>query len=52
MTGVETIAHLRENGRITLLFNAFEGPPPQNRKTIRDRYVTGLFNSHRYRHIN
>lgn len=27
LTGVETISHLRENGRITVLFNAFEGPP-------------------------
>ena len=26
-TGCETIAHLRENGRITIMFNAFEGPP-------------------------
>lgn len=26
-SGVETIAHLRENGRITVLFSAFEGPP-------------------------
>ena len=26
-SGVETISHLRENGRITLMFNAFEGPP-------------------------
>jgi hypothetical protein len=26
-SGVETIAHLRQNGRITLLFCAFEGPP-------------------------
>ena len=26
-SGVETIAHLRENGRITLMFSAFEGPP-------------------------
>jgi hypothetical protein len=26
-SGVETIAHLRENGRIALLFCAFEGPP-------------------------
>jgi hypothetical protein len=26
-SGVETIAHLRENGRITLCFCAFEGPP-------------------------
>ena len=26
-SGVETIAHLRENGRITLTFCAFEGPP-------------------------
>ena len=26
-SGAETIAHLRENGRITLMFCAFEGPP-------------------------
>ena len=26
-SGAETIAHLRENGRITVLFNAFSGPP-------------------------
>ncbi|KAI6021666.1 hypothetical protein BKA83DRAFT_4285419 [Pisolithus microcarpus] len=26
-SGVETISHLRENGRITILFNAFDGPP-------------------------
>ena len=26
-SGIETVAHLRENGRITLCFCAFEGPP-------------------------
>lgn len=26
-SGAETIAHTRENGRITLMFTAFEGPP-------------------------
>lgn len=26
-SGVETIAHLKENGRITVMFCAFEGPP-------------------------
>ncbi|KAF5339800.1 hypothetical protein D9611_009205 [Ephemerocybe angulata] len=26
-SGAETIAHARENGRITIMFNAFEGPP-------------------------
>ena len=26
-SGIETIAHLKENGRITLMFCAFEGPP-------------------------
>jgi len=26
-SGAETIAHLRENGRITILFHAFKGPP-------------------------
>jgi hypothetical protein len=26
-SGIETIAHLRDNGRVTLMFCAFEGPP-------------------------
>ena len=26
-SGVETIAHLKENGRIVLMFCAFDGPP-------------------------
>ena len=26
-SGAETIAHLRQNGRITFMFCAFEGPP-------------------------
>jgi hypothetical protein len=26
-SGVETLAHLRENGRVTLMFCAFSGPP-------------------------
>src|SRR5512138_2511307 len=26
-SGAETIAHLRDNGRITVMFCAFEGPP-------------------------
>ena len=26
-SGIETVAHLRENARITLMFCAFEGPP-------------------------
>jgi hypothetical protein len=26
-SGVETVAHLRENGRITIMFCAFSGPP-------------------------
>jgi hypothetical protein len=26
-SGVETIAHLKENGRIVLMFSAFQGPP-------------------------
>jgi hypothetical protein len=26
-SGAETIAHLRDNGRVTLMFCAFEGPP-------------------------
>lgn len=27
MPGSETIAHLRENKRVTIMFSAFEGPP-------------------------
>lgn len=27
LIGIETISHIRENGRITILLNAFEGPP-------------------------
>ncbi|HVF32819.1 MAG TPA: pyridoxamine 5'-phosphate oxidase family protein [Acidimicrobiales bacterium] len=26
-SGIETVAHLRENGRIVVMFNAFSGPP-------------------------
>ena len=26
-SGVETISHIRENGRVTIMFSAFEGPP-------------------------
>ncbi|MBX2851856.1 MAG: pyridoxamine 5'-phosphate oxidase family protein [Phycisphaeraceae bacterium] len=26
-SGIETLAHLRENGRICIMFNAYEGPP-------------------------
>ena len=26
-SGAETVAHVRENGRITLMWNAFDGPP-------------------------
>src|SRR5690348_5835542 len=26
-SGIETVAHLRENGRVTLMFCAFTGPP-------------------------
>jgi len=26
-SGIETISHLRENGRVTIMFNAFQGPP-------------------------
>jgi hypothetical protein len=26
-SGIETVAHLQENGRIVLMFNAFAGPP-------------------------
>lgn len=38
-SGAETIAHLRENGRITLLFCAFDGPPKIVRLYGRGRVV-------------
>ena len=55
-SGAETIAHLRENGRITLMFCAFEGPPNIVRLHGRGRHVgladpefasyRGLFGDH------
>ncbi|PSL06058.1 pyridoxamine 5'-phosphate oxidase [Haloactinopolyspora alba] len=39
-SGAETIAHLRENGRITLMFCAFSGPPNVVRLHGRGRIVT------------
>lgn len=39
-SGVETIAHLQENGRIVLMFCAFEGPPKILRLHGRGRVVT------------
>lgn len=39
-SGAETIAHLRQNGRITLMFCAFEGPPNIVRLHGRGRCVT------------
>lgn len=38
-SGAETVAHLRENGRITLMFCAFDGPPNIVRLHGRGRYV-------------
>jgi hypothetical protein len=55
-SGVETVAHLRENGRITIMFCAFAGPPRILRLYGRGRAVepgdeewdrlTGLFSEH------
>ncbi len=39
-SGAETIAHLRENGRITFLFSAFDGAPRIVRLYGRGRVVT------------
>ncbi|AEE46829.1 pyridoxamine 5'-phosphate oxidase family protein [Cellulomonas fimi] len=39
-SGAETIAHLRENGRITVMFCAFQGPPNIVRLHGRGRFVT------------
>lgn len=39
-SGSETIAHLRENGRITIMFCAFQGPPNIVRLHGHGRFVT------------
>jgi len=39
-SGAETIAHLRDDGRITLMFCAFQGPPNIVRLYGRGRFVT------------
>ncbi len=39
-SGAETIAHLRQNGRITVMFCAFEGPPMIVRLQGTGRFVT------------
>lgn len=38
-SGIETVAHLRENGRIVLMFCAFQGPPKILRLHGRGRVV-------------
>src|SRR5579859_5582071 len=38
-SGVETIAHLKENGRVVLMFCAFQGPPKTLRLHGRGRVV-------------
>jgi hypothetical protein len=35
-SGVETVAHLRENGRIVFMFCAFDGAPPAGLPGLRD----------------
>jgi hypothetical protein len=39
-SGIETVAHLRENGRITVMFCAFDGPPRIVRLHGRGRVLT------------
>ena len=51
-SGAETVAHLRENGRITVMFCAFEGPPNIVRLQGRGHYTVpgdGEFDSLRAR---
>jgi len=38
-SGIETVAHLKENGRIVVMFCAFEGPPKNFRSYGRGRSV-------------
>ena len=39
-SGVETIAHIRDNGRVTIMFCAFSGPPKILRLYGKGRVVT------------
>jgi predicted pyridoxine 5'-phosphate oxidase superfamily flavin-nucleotide-binding protein len=39
-SGIETVAHLRQNGRITLMWCAFDGPPRIVRVHGRGRVIT------------
>ena len=41
-SGIETVAHIRENGRIVLMFCAFQGPPKILRLYGRGRVVEPL----------
>lgn len=44
-SGIETVAHLKENGRITIMFCAFEGPPKiyrfQGKGTVHEKGSAG-----------
>lgn len=48
-SGAETIAHLRDNGRITLMWNAFDGPPRIVR--VYGAGIVHLPTSERYREL-
>jgi hypothetical protein len=48
-SGVETIAHLRENGRIVLMWCAFEGPPRIVR--VHGRGTVALLGSEEYEDV-
>ena len=39
-SGIETVAHIRENGRVTLMFCAFDGPPNGSPTSRRRRWPT------------
>jgi hypothetical protein len=64
-SGAETIAHIRDNGRITLMWNAFDGPPrivrvygkgrrapPSNRALQRARGAVSTTAGDQVRHNN
>ena len=42
-SGIETVAHLKENGRIVIMFCAFQGPPKIFRLHGRGRVVTSAY---------
>ena len=49
--GIETISHLKENGRITIMLSAFQGPPEDN-EVVWEGYATSELDCHHALRLN